>query len=388
MSTTSASRFRLRDVLSSFRREAAAPEGDAALTIPTRAASAASVGVGDALGLSAVYRAISIHAVAAKQLSFAAFRAGVELTPEQTPAWIRRPDLDSSRSAFLEQTVASMACTGNAYWLITRNERGVSNLEVLNPLDVFVQTNAAGKAIAYRYQGRDHRPDDIQHLRLLRVPGTPYGLGPIQAAQRELRGALDVRDYASNWFTGSGAPAAGYLATDQPLNPDLAKQYRDNWTTATANREGVPVLGSGAKFVQLYLSPEDALWIDAQSFNVTAAARLFGVPASLMLATVEGNTQTYANVSQDWLGYLRFSLMQYLIEIEDALTALLPRGTEAKFNVEALLRSDTATRYAAHAAGIAAGWLLRSEVRAIENLPPIAGIDDAPLPTLTTGASK
>lgn len=342
--------------------------------------------VNDALGLSAVYRAVSIHAVAAKQLSFGAFRAGVELTPEQTPAWIRRPDIDSSRSAFLEQTVVSLALNGNAYWRIMRNDRGVSNLEALNPLDVLVQTNAAGRAVAYRYQGRDLGLDDVQHLRLLRIPGTPYGLGPIQAAQRELRGAIDIRDYAGNWFTGSGVPASGYLATDQPLNVELAAQYRENWTTATANRDGVPVLGSGAKFVQLYLSPEDALWIDAQKFNTTAAARLFGVPASLMLATVEGNTQTYANVAQDWLGYVRFSLMQYLVEIEDSLSQLLPRGSEAKFNVEALLRSDTTTRYEAHKTGIEAGFLLRSEVRGIENLPPIPGIDDLPLPT-TSGAA-
>ena len=378
----------LRDALSLSRRGEAPTEGGSPLTIPSREASGVSaVSVNEALGLSAIYRAVSIHTVAAKQLSFGAFRGGIELAADQAPAWMRRPDIHSSRSAFLEQTVVSLALNGNAYWRITRNERGISNLEVLNPLDVLVQTSSAGQVIAYRYQGHDLAVGDVQHLRLLRIPGTPYGLGPIQAAQRELRGAVDVRDYAGKWFTGSGTPATGYLATDQPLNAELAAQYRESWTQATANREGVPVLGAGIKFAQLYLSPEDALWIDAQKFNVTGAARLFGVPASLMLATVEGNTQTYANVSQDWLGYVRFSLMQYLIEIEEAFTALLPRGTEAKFNVEALLRSDTASRYSAHAAGIAAGWLLRSEVRAIENLPEIPEIDAAPLPT-PTGAAQ
>lgn len=376
-------RNRLRDFL--LGREEVPPTGDP-IAVPARSAGTTSVSVNDALGLSTVYRAVSIHAVAAKQLSYAAFRAGVEIAPEQTPAWIRRPDIDSSRSAFLEQTVVSLALNGNAFWRVTRNDRGVSNLEVLNPLDVLIQTNTAGRVIAYRYQGRDLALADIQHLRLLRIPGTPYGLGPIQAAQRELRGAIDVRDYAGNWFTASGVPASGYLATEQPLNADLAKVTRDAWTTATADRDGVPVLGSGAKFVQLYLSPEDALWIDAQKFNTAATARLFGVPASLMLATVEGNTQTYANVAQDWLGYVRFSLMQYLVEIEDAFSQLLSRGTDAKFNVEALLRSDTTTRYAAHKTGIEAGFLLRSEVRVIENLPAVPGIDDLPLP-VTSGAA-
>jgi HK97 family phage portal protein len=369
-------RTRFRDFL--LRADEPQHDSSTALIIPSRADNT-PVSVNDALGLSAVYRAISIHAVAAKQLSFGAFRNGVELTPDQAPAWVRRPDIDSTRSAFLEQTVVSLACAGNAYWRITRNDRGVSNLEVLNPLDVLVKTNSAGRVTAYRYGGKDYRPDDIQHLRLLRIPGTPYGLGPIQAAQRELRGSIDVRDYAGNWFTGSGVPAAGYLTTDQPLTADTAQQIRENWTAATANRDGVPVLGAGARFVQLFLSPEDALWVDAQQFNVTGTARLFGVPASLMLATVEGNTQTYANVAQDWLGYVRFSLMQYLVEIEDALSQLLPRGTDAHFNVEALLRSDTLTRYTTYGLALSNGWMLRSEVRAIEGLPPLAGIDDAPV---------
>lgn len=368
-------RTRLRDFL--FRDDMPQHDPSVALIVPPRSAADAAVSVSDSMTLSTVYRAISIHAIAAKQLSFDAYRGGVELTPDQAPAWLKRPDINSTRSAFLEQTVVSMATSGNAYWRITRNDRGVSNLEVLNPLDVLVQTNTAGRVVQYQYQGTNYRPDDIQHLRLLRVPGTPYGLGPIQAAQRELRGAIDVRDYAGNWFTGSGVPA-GYLTTDQPLNADLATQYRDTWTNATANRTGVPVLGAGAKFEALYLNPEDALWIDAQKFNVTSVARLFGVPASLMLATVEGGTQTYANVAQDWLGYVRFSLMHYLVEIEDAFSQLLPRGTEARFNVEALLRSDTETRYTTYNLAIEGGWLRRSEVRAIENLPPIPGIDDAP----------
>jgi len=329
-----------------------------------------------------VYRAVSIHTVAAKQLSYDAYRNGVVLTTDQAPTWLKRPDINSTKSAFMEQTVVSMACTGNAYWLITRNDRGVSNLEVLNPLDVLIHTDARGNIAKFSYQGRDYSPNDIQHLQLLRVPGTPYGLGPIQAAQAELRGAIDTRDYAGNWFTGSGVPVGGYLGTDQSLNPELAQQTREAWTAATANRDGVPVLGNGVKFVQTFLTPADAMWLEAQKFNVTQAARLFGVPASLMLASSEGSPQTYQNVSQEWIGYVRFSLMQYLIEIEDAFSQLLPRGTDAHFNVEALLRSDTLTRYQTYQ--LATGdkpWLLPSEVRAIEGYPSLAGVDDAPTPT-------
>jgi phage portal protein BeeE len=51
-----------------------------------------------------------------------------------------------------------------------------------------------------------------------------------------------------------------------------------------------------------------------------------------------------------------------------------------KFNAGALVRATLLDRYTAHKLGIEAGWLLRSEVRELEDRPPIPGIDDRPPP--------
>lgn len=313
-----------------------------------------------------VYRAISIHAVAVKQMSIKAYRGDEEVS---APPWLRRPDVNLSRAAFLEQTVVGLASTGNAYWKISRDNQGrINNLENMNPLDMRPTTNLAGKVTGYTYNSdKTYTTDDIKHLTLLKVPGKVEGLGPIQAAQVELRGAIDTRDYAGNWFHDSGVPN-GVLKSDQVLSPDQAKAAKDSWNTTAGARNGVAVLGNGLTYTPVYLNPEDAQFIQNQQFNVTQIARLFGVPSSLMLATVEGNSQTYQNVEQDWLGYVRFSLMQYLVEIEDALTSLLPGTREAKFNVEALLRSDTTTRYNSYKTAIEGGWMTVDEVRKIENL--------------------
>lgn len=339
-----------------------------ATTPPARAARPGSVSAKDAFSISTVYRAIQIHAISAKQMSLQARRGDKPVT--RTPQLIRRPDLNLSRSAFIEQAVVSLACTGNAYWRKTFDDAGqVANLTTLNPLDV-TPRDSNGTITAWSYQGRELHPDDVQHLALLRVPGSVTGLGPIQAAQIELRGALDLRDYSSNWFTESGVPN-GVLKSDQHLSADAAKAAKDAWNESQGARKGVAVIGNGLDYKPIYLNPADAQFLESQKFTTTQVARLFGVPASLMLAAVEGGSQTYANVEQDWLGYIRFSLMSYLVEIEEALTGLLPRGMEAKFNIEALLRSDTTTRYQAHKTAIGAGFLTVDEVREIENLPPL-----------------
>jgi phage portal protein BeeE len=88
---------------------------------------------------------------------------------------------------------------------------------------------------------------------------------------------------------------------------------------------------------------------------------------------------TYSNIEQELISFTRFTLAAYYIEIEEALTSLLPgRLTNiAKMNVDALLRSDTLTRYQAHQIALDAnsGWLNIDEVRATEGLPPVNGIN-------------
>lgn len=361
---------------SELRAEAPLPQDPPNILPPPRVTSTRAVSQGDALGLSMVYRAIQIHAVAAKQMSLKVYREERELP---TPSIIKKPSVGLSRSKFIEQTVVSLAVAGNAYWGVHRNDRGiVDDLTVWNPHDVLIDTTASGRVTGYQYLGKTHKPEDVKHVSLMSAPGSPYGLGPIQAAQAELRGALDVRDYASNWFDKTPQPT-GILKTDQPLSPDQAAQYRKQWEESQAGTRSVAVMGAGLSYSPIFINPKDAQWLENQSFTVTQIARLFGVPSSLMLATVEGNSQTYSNVEQDWLGYTRFTLTNYLVEIEDALSDLLPGLQVVKFNVEALLRADTTTRYGAHKLAIEAGFMTVDEVRAIENLPALS-TPAAPIP--------
>ena len=341
---------------------------DRGMSAPTRSDTPRSVTVADALSLPMVYRAIQIHATAGKQLSIGTFRGDVQV--EDHPL-TRLPDPFTSRPAWIEQVIVSLASCGNAYWEVIRDQSGACiALPVLNPLDMRIRTDRTGRVTGYGYRGAVLPPSRVQHLTLLRIPGTAYGLGPIQAAQPDLRGALDTRDYAANWFEDGGQPN-GVLKSDQILNQDQAAEAKTRWNDTAGAKRGVAVLGQGLTYQPIFLSPKDVQFIEAQQFSVTSIARMFGVPASLMLAAVEGTSQTYANVEQDWLAYARFTLMGYLVEIEEALSSFLPGRQRARFNLEALLRADTSTRYQSFATAINAGFLTVDEVRQIENRAPL-----------------
>jgi hypothetical protein len=94
---------------------------------------------------------------------------------------------------------------------------------------------------------------------------------------------------------------------------------------------------------------------------------MLGLPGYYLGAP--NSSRTYSNVEQEQLQFLR-GITPLLTRIEMAFTDLLPRGQYAKFNTDALLRSDTLTRYQAHKIAIESGFLTVDEVRAdFENRP-------------------
>lgn len=349
----------------------------------------------DALTIPAVYRALQLLTTAASQLPITVERGDSRLSSAQVPAIIRKPSLDMSRSDWIEQTVMSLAVSGNAYWHHERTSLGLIALTVWNPHEVHPWRDKHDR-IRYSYRGEDYVPADVTHLHLQRLPGALSGVGPIQAAQATMRSAVEMRDHMAGWFTDTGHPS-GVLSTETALTGEDAARYRRAWNHLDENGEPLPVqdnpsrvrvLGKGLSYEPILIKPKDAMWLEAQSFGVLEVARLFGVPSSLMLAAIEGNSQTYSNVEQEWLAFTRFTLIGYLRKIEEALTDLTPHGQTVRFNLDALLRSDTTTRYKAHSVGITSGFLTVNEARALEGLSPVEGGDTLHTPTVQPAAQE
>lgn len=352
-----------------------------ATKIPSREPAARAVSPREAVGLSAVFRAVELRAVAMKQISYDVKKAGQ--IREDKPLLLGKPDPDTSYGRFMKMTSASLDLAGNAYWRIGRTPDGqASTAWVMNPHDVRIKTSISGRVTGYEYRDEVLSVDEVKHLARLIIPGSPYGFGPIQLAQLELRGIIDTTEYASD-FVYSGDTPTGVLKSDSPLTKDTADQARKQWEESRGGRRSVAILGQGLNYQSVYLSARDAQFIESQQFNVTAIARMFGVPASLMLLVMEGSSQTYQNVDQEWNGFVKFGLMDVLDEVEDTFTDLLPRGSRAVKNTAALLEGDTKTRYETHNLALTGGWRTVNEIRAIEGLKPLDGGDTITAPVAT-----
>ena len=322
-----------------------------------------------ALSLGTVFRAVQIISNAISQMDTEVYRAE---EPIKAPGFIKRPNVDEPLPHFLEETCTALALTGNAYWLVYRNKAGnVNNIKCLNPNLVVKEIDDKTGRIRFSYNGKYYTTQNMKHLKLMRVPGYPYGLGPIQYLRAEMQNALDLRSYQSNWFTESGVPT-GVLKTEQPLSEDWANEYKKRWEEAMYGYDRTAVLGNGISFQSTYLNPRDAMFIDAVQFTNQALARAFGLPNSLLSLPIDGNSQTYSNVRDENSQFLRYTLSLYTNEIENAFSELLPNGQKVKMDSKSLLALNQFDRYQAHAIAIESGWKSRQEVRTEEGLtgPP------------------
>lgn len=316
--------------------------------------------------LDSVYRALAILEGSISQLTLDRYSRTLGRPRGSATSMIQRilPP-GQTLPGFLGEITQSLAQTGNA-WLRVPSDGAAGPVRVLDPSRCSARIDVATGVKTITYDTLT--VSDVRQLQLTHVPGEPLGQGPIQAWADGLRGAIDAHQYAAQWTKRGGRPT-GILTTDQTLSADMAKEWKTAANATMTPDGGVAVLGSGLTYKQCYLTPAELQLLDVRKVNVISVARIFGIPARLMLTSGDGDSKTYANMEQESILFVRHTLMPYMREIEAALSELLP--DDVRFNVDGFLRPDTTTRYAAHKVAIEAGFLTIDEVRAIEGLNPL-----------------
>lgn len=322
----------------------------------------------DPLTLSTVFRGIQVLQTSIAGLPIMEVKNRVRIN--DVNSLILQPDVNRSRRDFISDIVASLAIDGNAFIRLVRFGGDVISLEVLPPHLVTVTDDSqdpAAPRYRYSYLGKTYTSQDVKHLKFLNIPGDLRGRGPISAARAEIQSAQKARDYKNDWYD-DGGNIKGYLKTDQNITQEAAQTAKDEFTKGSAG--SIRVLGKNLSYVPLQLNPADLQFIETQQFDTTQIARLLGIPASIMLASVQGSNLTYSNIEQAWKEFADYTLAAYTGEIEELLTAVIPRGHEARFNWDSSQRVDMNNRYNAYNGAIDAGWLSINDVRAKEYLPP------------------
>jgi HK97 family phage portal protein len=154
------------------------------------------------------------------------------------------------------------------------------------------------------------------------------------------------------------------------------------------------VLSNGLKFKALSIAPDDAQMLESRAFSVEDVCRWFGVPPHMVGHTAP-STSWGTGLEQQTIGFIQFTLRERLKNIESSLEKQLlspierAAGMRIEFNIEGLLRGDSKSRAEFYKAALGdtnrPGWMVRNEVRRLENMAPVEGWDDpTPLNTAST----
>jgi len=271
---------------------------------------------------------------------------------------------------WLHRLVTSLVLRGNAYGLVvSRTPTGIpTQIEWLDPDEVSIQDNRSIAPPVWYYQGRIIDNDDFVHIPWFTVPGFIKGLSPVGAYQTTLSTGIHAQNYGNEWFQNGSIPS-GLLQTEHPVTQEQATLIKSRFKKAAKGRD-VAVLGLGVSFKPITVMPEEAQFLGTIKATANQIAAIYGVPPTRIGGSMD-HSMTYQNAEQESIRFVTDCLMPYLTKIEMALSALLPRGQCVKFNLDALLRADTLTRYQAHHYALTGRWKNRDEIREIEDLPPL-----------------
>jgi HK97 family phage portal protein len=131
---------------------------------------------------------------------------------------------------------------------------------------------------------------------------------------------------------------------------------------------------------ELGIDPEDMQLLESRSFSKEEVCTWFGVPPSMIGSGDKASSWASSSESLN-LWFLQYTLTPWLRRIEQAIWKDLLTPEEraryfAEFQVEGLLRANTAGRTALYSSALQNGWMSRNEVRRLENLPKIEGGDE------------
>ncbi len=351
----------------------------------SHAAAGVNVTETTALGMPAVWRAVNVIAGTAAGLPLHAYR-DVEDTreklkaPDRAARFLDDPHPDLTPFELWETAYTHVALWGNFYGRkLGSTAMPLAELWPIHPSRVKVgRVSETGRKIYEIDGGLEVHYDDT----LLHVPGFGYdgtcGVSPVRAAREGLSLAMAAEQYGAKFF-GSGSLATGVLQTEQRLTPRQADALHARWQakrTGLGSAHDTIVLDRGAKFEQLSIPPEDAQFIETRRFQISEIARMFGIPPHMLMDT-EKSTSWGTGIEQQTIGFVTYSLRNWLIRFEQRISKhlLKPQNAYARYSLEGLLRGDSAQRAAFYRTMREIGGLNADEIRALEERGPIPGGD-------------
>ncbi|MDE9447941.1 phage portal protein [Xenorhabdus bovienii] len=352
--------------------------------------SGQTVSADKALQLSTVWACVRLISETVSTLPLKIYQSqddGRELAKNHPvyPILCNRPNLEMTPSRFMLMVVASLCLRGNAFIEKKFIGNKLVALIPLLPQNMNVRRLRNGD-IEYTYadstgenQGerRIIPAKNMMHIRGFGIDGLS-GLIPIKTGRDVIGAALSTDESAAKVFE-NGLQSSGFISANADLTGEQIDGIRQHVKTFTGSKNAgkMMVLPGDLKYHNITMNPEAAQLLQSRAYSVEEICRWFRVPP-VMVGHSTKQSSWASSLEGMNMQFLTNTLRPLLVNIEQEISrCLLDSDSDyyAEFNVEGLLRADSAGRASYYATALQNAWMSRNEVRRKENLPPIAGGD-------------
>lgn len=295
----------------------------------------------------------------------------------------RRPNQRQTPKEWLTMGTQHLLLRGNFFNEIILDGRfAVSELRPLHPDRVQVALLDNDRR-GYLYRPPKGPERRLTQDEVLHVMG-PYsldngvtGCSVIEFARESISAAHAQEGFAANfWRQG----AEGHLAFVAPnalnkevrdANEKVLRERMAGWQ----NAHKVMLLEGGVKPERVSTSARDSQYIETQAFSAQKLCQFFRVSPD-MVGINDGTSQWGTGMEQRVLGFLKFTLMPWLVAISQRVDVdvLDDPSLFLEFLTDAILQADTVARFQAYATAIQNGIMAENEARVRENLNPWPGL--------------
>lgn len=274
-----------------------------------------------------------------------------------------------TRIEWVQQALMSLLLHGNAYgWVIARAGDGTPLTVVwLNPEHMQIDETSA--LPVFRYRGREIPSADLKHIPAYSIPGTVKGVSPIGACSLLTDTGSATQKMMRDWFKGRAVPGVTAQNTEKVLDPKESAAIQERLTARLRN--GQPfVHGKDWDISILSMPADDAGFIASAKLNATQVATIYGIPPE-MIGGETGSSLTYSTVELNTINFATFTLRPWLAKLEQEFSSWTRAEEFVKFNVDAMIRVDTKTRYDVHKIARDIGLVNINELRKLEDMTPL-----------------
>jgi len=367
--------------------------GDPALaeyfSVGDRALAGVAVNEDTTVGLTAVYRAVSIIAGTIAGLPLRALRTAPDGTRERVQGtWLDNPAGPGgfyTQFEWLELVMVHLLLHGNAF--LQHIYGGAGQLIGLNPIPPRAVTirQVVTEEERERFAGYPKwfeialangetavlTPADMTHVPALGGDGL-RGWSPIEC-HRQALGTGIAGDRAAARLFGSGLLLSGLVSGDDGLSQEEAAEA---YAALKAKLSGSDHAGDFAfinaqlKFTPWSIPPADAQFIESRVHQIEEVARIFGIPPHL-LGQTEKQTSWGTGVAEQNRGLATFTLKPWTSRLEQRLSRLLTRPVTAEFDYAGLLQPAPEVQIPLLLSQLEKGLITLEEARRMQNLPPL-----------------